>query len=473
MEISKDRYITNVGIKKEEIKSIRLLYSKKKKLLSQWYAETGANVLIPCALITNKTGVPIEYYQTDGKVLSVSSWCKRGFGINWDGSVMFGDYNPNYRDFTVGFPMLVQNCKKDVNFGVSQDIANINPRTVFSQTPGGILITTVDGRQMGKLGMTISQLSAYMASLNVLHSANLDGGGATHLKVNGETINSPCEDRALSNVLAIWLNKTDNKEDTKVAKKICIDAGHNYSRFDTGAEGNGIREQDVTFEIAQQVGELLVGVGFDVKLTRNNLKDNLGSKTMQSSCNARAEIANNFKADLFISVHCNAFYDNEAHGTECHVYKVGNAASGLALKIVDSIVGKVGTTKRGTPLVANPKLIVLRETNMPAILVETAFISNFEDATKLKDGNADFARAIATTVAEHYGVALAVGKEVSPVSNKYSYDDTVDNMVADGITTTENMAYWEKMLDGREAVNPEFLRVVLDKYHKKLSGENK
>lgn len=51
---------------------------------------------------------------------------------------------------------------------------------------------------------------------------------------------------------------------------------------------------------------------------------------------------------------------------------------------------------------------------------------------------------------------------------KLSYDTTVDNMIKDGITTAENMAYWEKVLDGREPVNLQYLRAVLDRYHEKM-----
>ena len=53
---------------------------------------------------------------------------------------------------------------------------------------------------------------------------------------------------------------------------------------------------------------------------------------------------------------------------------------------------------------------------------------------------------------------------------KLSYDKTVDNMIRDGITTKENMVYWEKVLSGREAVNLVYLRSILDRYHDKLGG---
>ena len=54
------------------------------------------------------------------------------------------------------------------------------------------------------------------------------------------------------------------------------------------------------------------------------------------------------------------------------------------------------------------------------------------------------------------------------MNEKISYDRTVDNMIRDGVTTRENMAYWEKVLDGREPVNLQYLRAVLDRYHEKV-----
>lgn len=67
--------------------------------------------------------------------------------------------------------------------------------------------------------------------------------------------------------------------------------------------------------------------------------------------------------------------------------------------------------------------------------------------------------AIAAEVNERLGVKSA---------NKYSYDDTVNAMIEDGVTDKTNMAAWEKMLDGREKLNAEYVRTVLDRYHAKV-----
>ena len=53
--------------------------------------------------------------------------------------------------------------------------------------------------------------------------------------------------------------------------------------------------------------------------------------------------------------------------------------------------------------------------------------------------------------------------------NKYSYDDTVDAMIRDGVTDVKNMQNWEKMLDGREKLEAKYVREIFKRYHEKLS----
>ena len=88
--------------------------------------------------------------------------------------------------------------------------------------------------------------------------------------------------------------------------KIMLDAGHNASGGDTGAQGNGLKEQDVTYQIAQKVGDRLKKQGILVKYSRDTVTSNVG-KTLSESINGRVKMANDWKADLFISIHCNAF----------------------------------------------------------------------------------------------------------------------------------------------------------------------
>ena len=101
--------------------------------------------------------------------------------------------------------------------------------------------------------------------------------------------------------------------------KICIDAGHNNSGWDTGATGFGRREQDVTFKIAESLSEKLKKNGINVVMTREYKGQNLGKST-NDSLKKRVQIANSEKADLFISIHCNSSILKSATGTEVFVY---------------------------------------------------------------------------------------------------------------------------------------------------------
>lgn len=173
--------------------------------------------------------------------------------------------------------------------------------------------------------------------------------------------------------------------------KIFIDAGHNYSGADTGASGFGLREEVVSFEIADRLRGLLESAGHEVKMSRNAVTDNVGGGALSESIRGRAEAANGWGADLFVSIHCNA-YDGKANGTETLVYSKHGVAAEAAARVQSAVVRRLGTRGRGVK--ERPDLGVLRLTNCPAILVETAFIDNENDAWLLKNRQEDFARAI-------------------------------------------------------------------------------
>ena len=205
--------------------------------------------------------------------------------------------------------------------------------------------------------------------------------------------------------------------------KIFIDAGHNFSGGDTGASGFGLKEQDVTFELAEKLRLLFQNAGHEVKMSRKKLTDNVGNGTVASSITGRATQANRWGADLFISIHTNA-YNGSARGTETLVYGLGGEAGEVAKRVQNEIVAILGTTDRGVK--ARPDLGVLRMTNMPALLIETAFIDNEDDAWLLKTRQEDFARAI------FYGVT---GKEAGEASEFVKPNDIVWEYAQRGIVS--------------------------------------
>lgn len=101
------------------------------------------------------------------------------------------------------------------------------------------------------------------------------------------------------------------------------------------------------------------------------------ASTVTDSLRQRVNMANKFGADLYVSLHFNCF-DKEAHGTE--VYAISNTGRKYAQAVLENIVDVLGTTNRGVK--DGSHLFVVRETTMPAILIETCFVDNEEDMQK-------------------------------------------------------------------------------------------
>ncbi len=181
--------------------------------------------------------------------------------------------------------------------------------------------------------------------------------------------------------------------------KICIDAGHNYSGWDTGAVANNLKEQNITFQIAEKLSEILNAHQIKTVFTRESATQNLGT-SVNSSLKKRAEISNRTACDYFVSIHCNA---GGGTGTEVLVLKKGGQAEGLAESVLSEMTKKLNLRSRG---VKEANLLVLRETICPAILVETAFLDHPTDANLLKTKPEEFASAIAMGIFGFLGIAI-------------------------------------------------------------------
>ena len=175
-------------------------------------------------------------------------------------------------------------------------------------------------------------------------------------------------------------------------EKIYIDQGHNPVNPNAGAEGNGLREQDLVYTIGQRLAALLRANGnFEVRLSRPTADTQLGSST-NTSLAARVREANEWGADYFISLHTNASSSPSATGSEAYAYARGTPAFRLGEDILEGLNAATGLRNRG--MKARPGLYVLRKTEMPAVLVELGFITNPSDAARMRDDPEAFARGI-------------------------------------------------------------------------------
>ena len=183
--------------------------------------------------------------------------------------------------------------------------------------------------------------------------------------------------------------------------KIYIDQGHNPVNPNAGAEGNGLREQDLVYTIGQRLADRLRANGnYEVRLSRPTRDTQLGTST-STSLPARVNEANRWGADYFISLHTNAATSPSASGSEAYVYARGTRAFDFATDILDSLTEITGLRDRGVK--PRPGLYVLRKTRMPATLLELGFITNPGDAALMRDDPDLFAEGIYRGILEYTG----------------------------------------------------------------------
>lgn len=164
--------------------------------------------------------------------------------------------------------------------------------------------------------------------------------------------------------------------------RISVNAGH-YPGLDSGAVGqNNLQEAEVTKAIALLVVSILKEQGHNALfIQKNELYDIV-------------QLSNDFTADLFVSIHCNAAGNDQARGTETFAHPQSERGQQLAECIQRQIINNLGTIDRGVKL---DTFYVLKHTHAPACLVECEFISNIEGECMLADESKRVALSMAIT----------------------------------------------------------------------------
>ncbi|KIE48273.1 N-acetylmuramoyl-L-alanine amidase family protein [Clostridium argentinense CDC 2741] len=174
--------------------------------------------------------------------------------------------------------------------------------------------------------------------------------------------------------------------------KVFIDPGHGGS--DPGAIGlNKLTEKEVTLAVGMKVKSKLEAQGIKVQISRTT--------DVFVDLSPRAQMANIFGADAFVSIHNNSFGDRSVSGTETYVYTgTGeriNESKKLAGLVQNNLLNNLGSKNRG---VKSADFAVVRQTYMPAILAELEFISNptVEEKMRTDKFREDCANAIVAGV---------------------------------------------------------------------------
>lgn len=191
-------------------------------------------------------------------------------------------------------------------------------------------------------------------------------------------------------------------------KKVFLDAGHRGK--DPGGVGNGLNEKDIALSVAIRIGNILKNHGIVVEYSRTiDEFIDLGK---------RADMANRFSADLFVSIHTNAFSNTSASGVEVYSYPASIKGDVISKDIYESIIkDQVYTQKRGTK---TANFAVLKNTKMPSVLVELGFITNESDAKILKNRQDELAVSVAKGILKNMGIKYIEKKQETnvPKENK-------------------------------------------------------
>ena len=193
---------------------------------------------------------------------------------------------------------------------------------------------------------------------------------ALQLESGGQVIaNNPPNPR--SQPQKIYRNITSNLSNQGQGL-VVIDPGHGGP--DVGATRNGVYEKDIVLAISGQLGRILQQMGYSVMYTR--------TEDIDLDLEPRVQMAENARASAFISVHVNSLDANASavNGVETYHSPGASLGKSLAQAVHEQIIASTGANDRG---VKPARFHVITKTSMPAILVETGFITNPSEVSKL------------------------------------------------------------------------------------------
>ena len=170
---------------------------------------------------------------------------------------------------------------------------------------------------------------------------------------------------------------------------IVIDAGHGLP--DGGATANGIIESEVNLQIAKQLEDMLLDLGYETVMTRSDEKNiadadkqNSISQIKKTDLTNRVNIINESGADFCISIHLNKYESSKYWGWQTF-YSEGSVEGKKIAELIQSSIGDTieKENKRQALKISNIKIV--DKTNIPVVIVECGFISNYDEALLLQD----------------------------------------------------------------------------------------
>jgi len=205
----------------------------------------------------------------------------------------------------------------------------------------------------------------------------------------------------------LWQGSTAVVSHLENGYVVMLDPGH--GGYDPGTiTARGVYEKSINLQIAQKVKEMLRPSGIEVLLTRKEdidyAPDEVNGKTIkkQIDLNRRIDMANAAKANVFVSLHVNAA-SGQNSGAETFYHSKSESGKRLAELIQQELIKIPGMNRR----VAKPgDFYVIKNTSMPAVIVEVGYLSSFKEQKKLQQSwyQEQLSRAIAKGIANYFSI---------------------------------------------------------------------
>lgn len=205
----------------------------------------------------------------------------------------------------------------------------------------------------------------------------------------------------------LWQGSTAVISHSEESHVVMLDPGH--GGYDPGATTpQGVYEKSINLQIAQKIKAMLEPSRIKVFLTREEDVDYApdrvkGKNTKkQIDLDRRIDMANEAKADVFVSLHVNATATGQNSGAETFYHYKSESGKGLAVLIQQELIKIPGMNRR----IAKPgDFYVIKNTSMPAVIVEMGYLSSKKEQKKLQQSwyQEQLSRAIAKGIANYFG----------------------------------------------------------------------
>ena len=369
--------------------------------------------------------LPYGLFYVDSGFLLSESWAGDTFLelIHQDGQLHIDDvtaaqFKARYPKANWGVSLsygLVISGKKDIRKGEQFPFTNqSHPRTLIGDSREKYLLVVTEGRMTNEKGLTADESAELMLELGATTAINADGGGSSAMDLQGRVQNAYYANRAVADGILVYARpgvaviKGNESVPTEPAAEaqgqvVAVDIGHG---IDTYPPNKGVPSMP-EFEFNNAVGKLLQPLlenhGFRVVMTQP-------PDGKETPLRNRTEAANTSGAAVFVSLHADASSNATARGHWAFYWH--NSANGKRLAEIwqRHAARELPNPSRGI-VACEPdtwtNFFVVRETRMPAMLVEHGFMTNETDLALLKSEGFRLkcAQVMTMSLCEYLGVS--------------------------------------------------------------------